>query len=76
MTVAERIHNDAMNHLSKARQAMKKLAACTADWSAGVPIEIEFENLESDCMEFGLCQFGLTAPKHEKTVKTPGMGIL
>ncbi len=66
MTLAERLNNEAQAHLSKARQAIKKLAACTADWSAGVKVEIEFENIETVCREFGLCQFGITAPTHEK----------
>jgi len=75
MSIVERIHNDAMEHLSKARQSIKKLAACTADWSAGVMLEIEFDNVEEVCREFGECQFGMcsvpTYEKHEKTQKVP-----
>ena len=59
MTVAEKIHTEAMDHLEKARQAMKKLAACTSDWSAGTMVEIEFDSLEETCHEFGRCQFGM-----------------
>lgn len=59
MTIAERLHRQAMNHLGEARQTMKKLAACTPDRSAGVLLEVEFDSVEETCREFGECQFGL-----------------
>ena len=76
MSVAERIQNDALMHLNKARQSMKKLVTCTADWSSGLLLENEFDNIEDVCKEFGQCQFGHgihsvgdgihSAPTHEK----------
>lgn len=59
MTRTKMIHDEAMEHLSEARQTMKKLMTCTSDWSAGVLLEIDFDNLEEACREFGNCQLGL-----------------
>ena len=59
MTVVERYHSNALEHLTKAREAMQRLAGCTGDWSAGVRVEIDFDALEKTCCEFARCQFGL-----------------
>jgi hypothetical protein len=63
MTVAERLHSETMGHLANARQTMNQLMACTADWSAGVQVEIDFRALEDSCREFGRCQFGLNVDR-------------
>jgi len=67
MTVAERLRDEAMNHLTEARRAMNKLSACTADWSARALLESQFENVEDTCREFAQCQFGLSLSTPEKT---------
>lgn len=59
MFVAEKLLTEAIDHLDKARQTMRNLAGCTADRSAGLQVEIEFQGLEETCREFGQCQFGL-----------------
>ena len=62
MTLAEKVHRDAIRHLTEARREMKKLASCTGDWTAVVLVEIGFDDLEETCREFGRCQFGLGEP--------------
>ena len=69
MTIAERLHGETLTHLSMARRAVKELTACTADWSAGVLLEVDFDALEETCREFGRCQFGLPAATPENPEK-------
>ena len=70
MTVAERLHDEALHHLAEARGAMKKLAGCTPDWSARVQVDVDFNALEETCRDFGRYQFGLfAAPIPENTEK-------
>jgi hypothetical protein len=71
MTVAERYHNEAMGHLTKAKRAMKRLASASEDWVAVTLLDIEFRSLEGTCREFLRCQFGVET-RRQKGPKVTG----
>ena len=73
MTVAERLHNEAIEHLNKARELTMRLAGCSANWSSGVRLQIDFDALQNELELFTQYEFGLSP--RERTVQNPHSAI-